>query len=240
MGNKKSFQNTGKGKFLLTRFQHTWRHSNGDGLGMCNGTKSQKGLCCESFTLFPRLTCQDLAELPRYLGLGRGAGCQGPSAPDQMLLSLGIVERLDQHLFLPKLDEANLPRKRKTVVSHPHSHLPTTPEPEGGKATQLGLLPMPGLFLCRLHQFTESKNELLHDLKHLTQQLCWGSGDRRRGEGGQGATAPIFWVHFQRYLTLVLIFFLIFFSGKALLGPLLQQGGGRTDSFVCLLLYTYF
>lgn len=76
--------------------------------------------------LFPRLTCEDLAELPGHLGLGRGAGHQGPLAADQMLLSLGTVEGLDEHLLLPKLDEANLPRKRKADVSHPRSHLSRT------------------------------------------------------------------------------------------------------------------
>lgn len=101
--------------------------------------------------LFPRLTCEDLAALPRYLGLGRGAGCQGPFAPDQMLLSLGTVEGLDEHLLLPKLDEANLPRKRKTDVSHPHSGPSRTLAAEAGKATQLRPVPMLGLLLCRFH-----------------------------------------------------------------------------------------
>lgn len=63
-----------------------------------------------------------------------------------------------------------------------------------------GLLPLPGLFLCSLHQFTESKNELLHDLKHLTQQLCWGSGDRRRVWGGMRQQHPFSGLTFKDIL----------------------------------------
>lgn len=86
--------------------------------------------------LFPRLTCENLAELPRSQGLGSRAGCRGPSAPDQVLSSagrtLGVVEGLDEHPLLPQLDEADLPGRRKTGCRSPsHTHTPTTPAAHG-------------------------------------------------------------------------------------------------------------
>ena len=125
--------------------------------------------------LFPRLTCEDLAELPGHLGLGRGAGHQGPLAADQMLLSLGTVEGLDEHLLLPKLDEANLPRKRKQTSVILARTCPG-PAAEAGEATPPRPGPALGLQLCRVHKFMEPRNELVCE----TAVSCWGSGDGRQ------------------------------------------------------------
>lgn len=86
--------------------------------------------------LFPRLTCENLAELPRSRGLGGGVGRRGPSAPDQVLSStgraLGVVEGLDEHPLLPQLDEPDLPGRRETGCWSPsRTHTPTTPAAYG-------------------------------------------------------------------------------------------------------------
>lgn len=121
-----------EGMSSRTGFQHTQGHTKGCAVHVC----------APSSILLPGLTCQHLAELPRDLGVGRWAGFRGPSAPDQMLLSTewgsGSVEGLDQHLLLPKLDEAHLPRKERQTGHEPSSLMPARgQEPEGSRATSL-------------------------------------------------------------------------------------------------------
>lgn len=65
--------------------------------------------------------------------------------------ALGVVEGLDEHLLLPKLDEANLPRKRKTGHESPsftHTHNPDNPRAARPPGYGLGLTS--GLLLYRV------------------------------------------------------------------------------------------
>lgn len=123
-------------------------------------TTVPNGLCREAIMLVARLTCENLAELPGYLGLDGGAGRQGPFAPDQMLLpaqrALGIVDGLDEHLLLPQLDEADLPGGEKgnaTQVTLTHTHQDPN-SPRAARPPGFSLVPTSGLFLCRVPRFT--------------------------------------------------------------------------------------
>lgn len=148
--------------------------------------------CC-----FPDSPVRTLQRCPGIWASGEGLGVKDHLRLTRCSCPWGTVEGLDGHLLLPKLDEANLPRKRKTdllvILIQAQSKDPSGRSWEGHPARPV---PMLGLLLCRFH-YLHGAPRMGCVTWHATHQSCWGSSDGRQG---WDMTAPVLCVHFQRYI----------------------------------------